>query len=370
MFKKISLYKRVVVFVFLLTGIPFIFTACGGNPQTAAKAKLEKQNITVSPQSLFQAIKMGDVPNTFLLLEAGIDVNIRVDDKTPLIAAIELKKRKVVDHLLTQWVPDVTMKQSNGQTALMAAVENANEGLVTRLLSLGADVDAALDDGITPLMMAVTQNNFDMVSLLLKQNANVLLRSKNDQTALNLAMGIKNQTIYQLLVNKGADETIRDNATGWTPLIKAINKGDTETIWFLIKSGANINAYTQDNYTVLMSAVFSGDPTLIDYLLKQNVAFNVRANNGWTALFYATELLQPDIAKTLLEQGADPNITGFDGFSPLMSAVLNGSYPLVEILLESGADPNLKDINNESAFSIAEDKNEEEILGLLEKAKS
>jgi ankyrin repeat protein len=119
-----------------------------------------------------------------------------------------------------------------------------------------------------------------------------------------------------------------------------------------------------------MSAVFSGDPTLIDYLLKQNVAFNVRANNGWTALFYATELLQPDIARTLLEQGADPNITGLDGFSPLMSAVLNGSYPLVEILLESGADPNLKDINNESAFSIAEDKNEEEILGLLEKAKS
>ncbi|MDP7058404.1 MAG: ankyrin repeat domain-containing protein, partial [Nitrospinaceae bacterium] len=59
-----------------------------------------------------------------------------------------------------------------------------------------------------------------------------------------------------------------------------------------------------------------------------------------------------------------------DGFSPLMSAVLNGSYPLVEILLESGADPNLKDINNESAFSIAEDKNEEEILGLLGKAKS
>ena len=96
MFKKISLYKRVVVFVFLLTGIPFIFTACGGNPQTAAKAKLEKQNITVSPQSLFQAIKMGDVPNTFLLLEAGIDVNIRVDDKTPLIAAISSMQLLVV----------------------------------------------------------------------------------------------------------------------------------------------------------------------------------------------------------------------------------------------------------------------------------
>ena len=172
MFKMIFLYRKISVLAFLLAlllaGIPFTLAACGGNPQAAARAKLEKQNIAVSPQSLFQTINMGDVPNTFLLLEAGIDVNIRVDDKTPLIAAIESSKRKVVDHLLTQWVPDVTMKQSNGRTALMVAVENSNEGLVVRLLNLGADVDAALSDGMTPLMMAVTKNNFDLVSLLLK----------------------------------------------------------------------------------------------------------------------------------------------------------------------------------------------------------
>ena len=65
---------------------------------------------------------------------------------------------------------------------------------------------------------------------------------------------------------------------------------------------------------------------------------------------------------------ADPNIAGPDGFSPLMSAVLNGSYQLVEILLESGADPSLKDINSETAFSIAEDKDEEEILLRLGKS--
>jgi ankyrin repeat protein len=51
-----------------------------------------------------------------------------------------------------------------------------------------------------------------------------------------------------------------------------------------------------------------------------------------------------------------------------MSAVLNGSYQLVEILLESGADPSLKDINSETAFSIAEDKDEEEILLRLGKS--
>jgi len=85
---------------------------------------------------------MDDVQSVFLLLEAGIDINVRMDKRTPLINAIELGKQKVVDHLLTQWVPDVKMKQNNGRTAPMAAVESSNQGLVVRLLGLGADINA------------------------------------------------------------------------------------------------------------------------------------------------------------------------------------------------------------------------------------
>ena len=103
---------------------------------------------------------MGDVQNTFLLLEAGIDINVRIEKKTPLIAAIELGQQKVVDHLLTQWVPDVTMKQNNGRTALMTSVDNSNEGLIIRLLSLGADINAPLNDGMTPLMRAVLKGRY------------------------------------------------------------------------------------------------------------------------------------------------------------------------------------------------------------------
>ena len=52
---------------------------------------------------MFKAIEMDDVQSVFLLLEAGIDINVRMDKRTPLINAIELGKQKVVDHLLTNF---------------------------------------------------------------------------------------------------------------------------------------------------------------------------------------------------------------------------------------------------------------------------
>ena len=78
----------------MLVWIQFTLTACESNPQAAARKKLAGQNIGVSPKSLFKAIEMGDVKNTFLLLEAGIDINVRIDQRTPLIAAIELGEQK------------------------------------------------------------------------------------------------------------------------------------------------------------------------------------------------------------------------------------------------------------------------------------
>ena len=130
---------------------------------------------------------MDDVQSVFLLLEAGIDINVRIGKRTPLIAAIESDKQKVVDHLLTQWVPDVTMKSNNGRTALMVAVENSNEELIVRLLSLGADINVPLDDGMTPLMRAVLNGSYELVDILVKSRANPNLKNINNETAFSMA---------------------------------------------------------------------------------------------------------------------------------------------------------------------------------------
>ena len=198
MLKAISLYRKIYILVTLLVWILFTLIACGSDPQAAARKKLAKQNISVSPQSLFKAIERDDVQNTFLLLEAGIDVNVRINKRTPLIAAIELDRQKVVDHLLTQWVPDVTMKQRNGRTALMAAVESSDERLTVQLLNLGADVNAPLNDGMTPLVRAVLNGNHELVNILLKSGADPNLKN-NNETVFSIAEDRNDEKILQLL---------------------------------------------------------------------------------------------------------------------------------------------------------------------------
>ena len=199
MFKTISSFKKTSILETLFVWVLFTLIACGLDPQAAARKKLANQNISVSPQSLFKAIEMGDVQNTFLLLEAGIDINVHIDKKTPLIAAIESDKKKVVDHLLTQWVPDVTMKQNNGRTALMSAVDNLNEGLIARLLSLGADINAPLNDGMTPLMRAVLSGSYELVDILLKLGADPNLKNLKNETAFSIAEDRHDEKILRLL---------------------------------------------------------------------------------------------------------------------------------------------------------------------------
>ena len=198
MFKTISSFRKISILETLFVWVLFTLIACGLDPQAAARKKLANQNISVSPQSLFKAIEMGDVQNTFLLLEAGIDINVRIDKKTPLTVAIESDKQKVVDHLLTQWVPDVTMKQNNGRTALMTAVDNSNEGLIIRLLSLGADINAPLNDGMTPLVRVVLNGNHELVNILLKSGADPNLKN-NNETVFSIAEDRNDEKILQLL---------------------------------------------------------------------------------------------------------------------------------------------------------------------------
>ena len=198
MTKKIFLYQKCTL-VICFTWVLLYFIACGMNPQTTAERKLAKQNINISPKSLFKTIELGDVQNTFLLLEAGIDINVIINKKTPLIAAIDLDKQKVIEHLITQWVPDVTMKQDNGRTALIAAIEKSNTNIIRKLINLGADIDDPLNDGTTPLMKATLVGNYELVNILLKSGANPNLKNSNNDSALSIAIANNEKKILRLL---------------------------------------------------------------------------------------------------------------------------------------------------------------------------
>lgn len=87
----------------------------------------------------------------------------------------------------------------------------------------------------------------------------------------------------------------------------------------------------------LTNAVIDGDMFKINHLLKTGANVNERSHNDWTPLHYASCYGHVEIAEFLLENGADLNArTSPKGNTPLHCAT---AYPeVVEVLLRAGAD--------------------------------
>jgi uncharacterized protein len=100
----------------------------------------------------------------------------------------------------------------------------------TRLLSEGADVNAADDDGFTPLHAAASRDSRDIVRLLVDAGADVNAKSKMGETPLYNA--VRNTTpagldIMRLLRESGADPTV-ETANGSSALRFASRFGKPE----------------------------------------------------------------------------------------------------------------------------------------------
>jgi ankyrin repeat protein len=116
----------------------------------------------------------------------------------------------------------------DGETALhLAAVENEN--LTREVLGFGFDINVRNLDGRTPLMCAVDAQNIETVALLLKNHADVNAVEEQG-TCLHLA-ALKDMsgTITQLLLRHNADTELVDGMS-LTPLsVAAFNGNDTIT---------------------------------------------------------------------------------------------------------------------------------------------
>lgn len=98
-------------------------------------------------------------------------VNARdLDGQTALIAAIDNRDRQWAGYLLQQGAdPNLTGK--DGETPLLAAARVGFEEAAEWLVGLGAKVDAANRGGETPLIIAVQRRQLPIVRLLIKSGA-------------------------------------------------------------------------------------------------------------------------------------------------------------------------------------------------------
>lgn len=148
--------------------------------QKEAYNYLFAHGIPFSPDHFSKYIEKGNLEICGCYLAAGMDVNSRDKDGTPM---------------------------------LNLAVRNDNIEAVEWLLEKGADVNLISEDrGYSALMDAVWRGNMKITELLLnlKEKPDVNLVSKEGQTMIILAVGADNDGISELLCKAGADVDIKD----------------------------------------------------------------------------------------------------------------------------------------------------------------
>ncbi|KAI5839390.1 ankyrin repeat-containing domain protein [Morchella snyderi] len=250
---------------------------------------------------LHLAAEGGSVQLLALLLDAGVDINVRESSqKTPLhyaVLAFFVRHPKIIIYLAGKGA-NMNARDTNGNTPMhsLMGVSRFMRGLdiaAQTLIFLGADVNAYRDDRKGPLHLAAESNSKELVAVLLDARADIHACDSKQRTPLHHAVLAKN---------------------------------DLKVIRYLADRGANVNARDIDGNTPLR--------ILLGY-----------AQLSWQVT---------DVAKVLLSFGADVNtVNDSDQNSPLHLAAKHGSKKLLVLLLHAGADRHACNCDQKTPLDIA-----------------
>jgi uncharacterized protein len=320
--------------------------------QTLIKAKADlrahtKQGFT----ALHFAARVGDLESTRILLDAGVDVNIRAQPE----AGSRQESRGVR--------ADITFP---GSTPLFVATVRGHVPLALFLLDRGADPNV-MDAGFTPLFWASGswENGLanpvygfvDPIGGIPDREAKVtLVRALLAHGAdPNLQMTVRPPTFG------GTGTGGYNDAVGATAFIVAANAADVEIMRLLLAAGANPHLVTKTNSNALLAAtglnrgigeiIDNEDQALeaVKFLLDLGVDAKVVTTFNENALYGPGYRGWNRMLELLIEQGADVNIVNKAGVTPWLAASgfgdrLGGvlyNKAGADILLKHGANPKL-----------------------------
>jgi len=316
---------------------------------------------------LFAAAKSGDKNSLRLLIDQGLDVNVKdASGWTPLHHAAGQGHADVCELLIAKGA-DVNAKDDREWRPLHRAAAGGYIDVVELLLDKGARLDAGNKWSETPLRSAVPNNQKDVVELLIARGADVNARFNDDYTPLFYATGrMSRKDIAEFLIAKGAYVNAR-SVWGTVPLHRAIRNRNREVAKVLINKCADLNVKNWRGQMPLHLAAMRRRNDLVRLLLEGHADVNAKDYSGMTTLHYAVAAGQKDMAELLIAKGAEPNVENIIGVTPLQMVAALGHKDLTELLITHGAEVNTKNGRSETALSLAKDKGHTEVVALLRK---
>jgi uncharacterized protein len=198
---------------------------------------------------------------------------------------------------------------ANGQNAdpLIAAAGAGDTAAVDQLIAAKAPLDAVNSEGETALLVAVQQDEIEIAKSLIAAGASINAQAVNKDTPWLLAGALGRTEILKAMIPAGPDFTIR-NRYGGNALIPACERGHVETIELLLTTKIDVNHVNDLGWTCLLEIVILGD--------------------GGPR--------HQQAAKLVLAGGADPNLADKDGITPLAHARKNGQAEVAKLIEAAG----------------------------------
>lgn len=255
------------------------------------------------------------------LLDAGADPNAAPKNgPAPLMVALLSKHQKAAQALIDGGA-DVDIKLAGGTTALMLSVASGQKELTRALLDAGVNLGLSNSDGVTPLMAAVRAGDGPLVRDLLERGADPAPGNNQGQNALDLADQRRDAKTAEILM-------------GFMPekLMDAVNRGYVAAVQSLIARGADFGGTTNDGWSALMFASAKGDTQMAAVLIAGGAKVDHQNKNGITALMAAALEGHAETVKLLIEAGADTGIKTGQGDTAKTLAAEKGLNDIVAAL--------------------------------------
>jgi ankyrin repeat protein len=319
-----------------------------------------------------------------ILLDAGANPKLRnILGRSALQVAIQQGLLDAIRPLIVAGA-DVNERTQGGDydyTLIMNAAYLFQIEIMSELANAGADINARDDDDVTALMIAASRGSHRVVKPLLDLKANIGARDIVGRTALDYARLSKNVKAIALL--EEAEKNLEPLVT--TPLIRAINRGEVNTVRRILEHKVDVNEQDELGQTAILAAARIGSMALVEILLSSGAALESRNKTGFTPLIQAVSGGFIEIASLLLDRGANVNAEdAYDGRpsgrTPLLwvgrvaigapekvmrQVPIEKSVRMLKLLLARGADPSHVDHVGRTALDWAEITPAQEPLAVI-----
>lgn len=218
-----------------------------------------------------------------------------------------------------------------GNTPLILATKNSDKAMVAMLLYRGANPNGTDQDDRTPLSWAAESGNLDIACLLLQHGAAVNEGDHSKKTPLAYAQAARQIEMVALLQSKGGTPTDISRQ-----VFEAFRFGRMDEFRSLIEAGFDVNYKHPNGTGLLHEVVEKGDRQTVDYLLSKGADVNANCYFG-TPLHSAANEGRVDMIRLLVAKGAKVDTVSVSGKTALDYAQENGHQEAVKVLRELGA---------------------------------